>query len=55
MPNLNPTQQAIINNLLALQYQEGDAFYNAYLAFLDDEENFTFEECESISMYYGWA
>lgn len=54
LPTLTPTQQTIVNNLVELQYVEGDAFTIAYEWFLEDESNFTIAEIEYISMYYGW-
>lgn len=53
MPTLNTIQTQIVQNLVALQ--ESEDFFQAYTVFLEDEINFTFEEVETISMFYGWA
>ncbi len=55
MLNLNQKQQAIVSNLVKLQSIEGNSFNKAYTSFIEDEINFTFEECEAICMYYEWA
>lgn len=66
MPNLNPTQQQIVNNLVKIFNKvktdhvsniqaNQEAWQQAYDKFEQDEENFTFEEFEQICMHYGWA
>lgn len=61
LPALNATQAAIVANLVAaFEALDGSAtasvsFQALYDSFIEDEDNFSFEECESICCHYGWA
>ena len=57
MPQLTATQSTIVNELVALFNSAPgvDIWFPAFMVFMEDEVNFTFEECEAICMEYGWA
>jgi len=56
MQTLTATQTATVSALVALfdSAPSVDVWGEAFDAFLEDE-TFSFEQCETICMQYGWA